>query len=266
MRHLPIVALSAMATMCAGDRSPVAPTRPVPGNDLVAEVARGGLVLFFRHASRDAGAITNEALALADRTAECVPGSELTAEGIADALAIGNAFKELSIRVDHVLASPTCRTTQMARLAFGAHEVTPALAYPDVWPENEAEHVAALRRLLSTPPRPGTVTVLVAHNNVLVPARTDFDLTLDQAEAAVLRPLGDRAELAGRVKKSDWLSRAPATPSRVPRVGFSVPFGPGTASAAGALTWGTSSTRPRAARPGRAAPGRAAIPAGRVRG
>ena len=207
MRPLTILAFAVAVAMCGKGSSPAVPSA-VPGNALVADVVRGGSVLFFRHAARDASAISNEDLARTDRTGGCAPGSELTSEGTADARAIGAAFRDLEIPVGRVIASPTCRTKQMAQLAFGAHEEMQALLYPEAFPENEGENVPELRRLLSTPPRPGTATVLVSHNNVLVPGRTDLDLTLDQAEAAVLRPLGDRVELVGRIKKSEWVAQA----------------------------------------------------------
>jgi phosphohistidine phosphatase SixA len=210
MRHALLVSLSCLVVGCNGGESPTAPTR-VPGNAVVEQVVRGGVVLFFRHAARDTGALPDDELTRLDRIGECAAGSELTAEGLADATAIGAAFRSLGIRQDRVVASPSCRTTQMARLAFGEHEVSTALLYPAAWPELEDEHVEMLRRLLSTAPRQGTVTVLVSHNNVLLEARAGLTLSLDQGEAAVFRPLGDRAELVGRVKKGEWIAHATPT-------------------------------------------------------
>ena len=196
-----VVCLAAAA--CFGSKTPTAPTT-LPS--LAAAAEHGGVVIFFRHAARDASAIANDALLEADRTGSCVPGAELTPQGIDDAVAIGQAFKRRGIRIDRVVASPTCRTQQMATLAFGAHETTPALAWPEVWAPDEADALQAqLPRLLSTPPRTGTVTVLISHSGVLIPTRMGLDIMLDQAEAALFHPVGDGAfDYLGKVAKGDW--------------------------------------------------------------
>jgi broad specificity phosphatase PhoE len=164
--------------------------------------------VFFRHAARDTSAIATDDLVAIDRAGRCVPGSELTADGIADAAAIGAAFRRLNIRVDHVYASPTCRTRQMAELAFGAFDTTLALAWPEIWPEDDSGPLAArLPELLGSVPPRGTTVVLISHNGVLIPSRMGLDIGLDQAEAAIFRPHGHgRFEFVGRIPKAEWLA------------------------------------------------------------
>jgi hypothetical protein len=95
----------------------------------------------------------------------------------------------------------------MAGVAFGAFETTRALTWPSMWAPGEGEALAPeLRQLLATRPAAREVIVLVGHNDVLRADRVGVDVTLDQAEAAVFRPLGgDRFELVGKIPRADWL-------------------------------------------------------------
>ena len=122
MRVRTVVVLCVAAAACGSEPSPTGPTGQRVS--LPSLVAGGGYVVFFRHAERDSAAITNDDLLEVDRTGACVPGSELTTRGESDSAAIGEAFRRRRIRIDRVYASPTCRTEQMARLAFGSHETT----------------------------------------------------------------------------------------------------------------------------------------------
>jgi phosphohistidine phosphatase SixA len=194
---------------CSSGPPPVAPTPLVASPevpDLVHELSSGGYVIFFRHAARDAAAISTPDLALADNQAECRPGSELTAAGIADVQSLKRAFEGLGIGVDRVYASPTCRTTQMAALMFARFEVTRALAWPGMWRSAEEPALTtSLRQLLGAPPAPHLNTVLISHNDVLQANRIGVGLTLDQAEAAIFRPLEDGTfQFVGRVLKEQW--------------------------------------------------------------
>jgi len=204
MRRLILAVLCVAATHFGAAASPTSPSSPDP--TLTSLVASGGYVVFFRHAARDSSVISNDALLAVDKTGECVPGSELTAQGEADTLAIGDAFKRRHIHVDHVYASPTCRTQQMATLAFGPHETTAGLAWPEIWAAEEAAALQpVLPDLLARQPARGTVTVLISHNGVLTPTRMGLDITLDQAEAAVFLPDGQgNFQLVGRIAKTEW--------------------------------------------------------------
>jgi phosphohistidine phosphatase SixA len=182
------------------------PTTPPPG--LIGQVASGGYVLFFRHSARDASMISTGDLAVADNAGQCVPGSELTSEGASDAGRIGEAFRRYGIRVDRVYASPTCRTTQMARLMFNAPADTRReLTWPGMWTAEERTTLTpGLRALLGTVPAAGTNLVLLSHNDVLTESRVGVTVTLGQGDAAVFRPSGDGAfELVGKILLQEWL-------------------------------------------------------------
>lgn len=176
---------------------------------LLSDVGAGGYVLFFRHSERDAGAISIPTLAAADNNGDCRPGSELTENGKADAVALGERFARYGIVVQKVYASPTCRTTQMATLAFGTFETTRALTWPGMWTGDESSTLTPrLRQLLATVPAPGGNIVLIAHNDVMTSDRVGVSVALDQAEAALFRPHGgDSFEFLGKIPKAEWMGR-----------------------------------------------------------
>jgi phosphohistidine phosphatase SixA len=210
-RRVLLVVVFAIHTACSS--SPIAPEeRPSGGGappteaELLRSVAAGGYVLFFRHAERNADAMGTAELARVDNEGACVPGSELTAQGMTDALTIGTGFQRHRVLVDRVYASPTCRTTQMAALAFGTFETTRALSWPDMWTEGERDSLTRmLRDLLSSAPAPGRNNVLVSHNNVLQADRIGLDVSLGQGEACVFRPItGSSFQLVGRISLQRW--------------------------------------------------------------
>lgn len=176
---------------------------------LLADVAGGGYVLFFRHAERDTAALSPTELAAVDRDGTCVRGSELTETGKSDSSALGERFRRYGVSIQKVYASPTCRTVEMARLAFGEFEGSPALLWSEYRDGAEPEAlVSAVRRWLSTPPEPGKTVVLISHNDILNRSRFGLNLVLEQAEAAVFRPLGgDAYEYVGRIPKAVWMGR-----------------------------------------------------------
>jgi len=215
-RILSVGVVCLLAAACGGSGSPTAPTSPVATSPqlpklegLMAEVAAGGSVVFFRHAARDAAAISTADLARADNDHLCVPGSALTPAGMADAVAIGRVFSAYRMAVDHVFVSPTCRTEQMAALAFPDHPVEERreLSWPDMWRPGEADTLPPLLcALLGEPPPRGSTTVMISHSNVLRPETTGVSVSLNQADGAVFHPLGmGHFELRGVIARDEWV-------------------------------------------------------------
>jgi hypothetical protein len=207
-RTLPLLVL--LLSGCSNGGSPVAPEAGGSPDDepsILQRVAAGGYVLFFRHAERDGSAMPTDELAIVDNAGTCRPGSELTEKGIADALALRDAFARLRVPVGNVYASPTCRTTQMATLMFGRFSVTRALTWPDMWLEGEEVSLTpSLRSLLGTVPASRRDNVLVSHSNVLQASRIGLDVALGQGDAAVFRPLGGmRFEFIGTIPLQQWV-------------------------------------------------------------
>ena len=207
-RTLVAAVVAALAlTLTAGGSTAADPS-------LVSSLRAGGLVLAFRHAATDFSKPDQDPVDLA----RCATQRNLSAQGRAEARAIGRAVRRLGIRVGPVLASQFCRTRETARLAFGRATVHPALLNTITTEHNAAwrRQIRNVRRLFGTKPAPGTITALVTHG-VVVSDTTGQ--TLEEGEALVIRPLGNsRYRIVGRVLAGEWATpAAPVVARRVAR-------------------------------------------------
>ncbi|MCB1740425.1 MAG: histidine phosphatase family protein, partial [Gammaproteobacteria bacterium] len=189
------------------------------GGALLARLRAGGLVLYFRHAATDWS--QSDRVERAGDWRSCDPQRmrQLSAQGRADAIRVGEAMRTLAIPVHRVYASPYCRTVQTAELlGLGAPEQT-----ADVMNLRVAEHfggraaiVTRARRLIGRMPEPDSPraranVVIVAHGNV---AREATPAYPGEAESLVLRPLGNaRFELLGRLTPDAWQRLAEQYPA-----------------------------------------------------
>jgi broad specificity phosphatase PhoE len=184
-----------LGTGAAGAAAPAPPT--------LAELRRGGFVIFFRHAATDPATADRDRADLGD----CERQGILSEAGRADARTIGDAFRTLAIPVGEVRSSPWCRCLETARLAFGRADSEPLLASIHGATGDEAlkaRLVAALKETLARAPAPGTNTVIVGHGFNLAGAAR---VPLAQGEAAIFRPKGaDGYQLAGKVGSREWLA------------------------------------------------------------
>jgi virginiamycin B lyase len=223
-RSLPALALAAVAAVggCdfGSDDDERPPERPqaarAPSGEgsrsLMDGLRRGGHVLVFRHAATD--------FSMADETRDlrdCTRQRNLNAEGRRQSRTIGSAMRRLAIPVGRVLASPYCRTRDTARLAFGRLRSSTALLSARYLTNSAARRrqPARLRRLLATPPRRGTNTVLVSHAFAIDDAT---GASLAEGEVAVVAPVGGRRafRIVATVEPDDWARLARR--SRQPRV------------------------------------------------
>ena len=136
---------------------------------LVSLLRNGGYTLYFRHTATDWS--HSDHLTQTGDWLSCDKQKmrQLSERGRADARRIGLAIRQLDIPVGRVLASPYCRTVETGKL-LDVGEVVPTA---DVMNLRAAEYVGGrmsivenARRLLATPPAPGTNTVITAHGNV----------------------------------------------------------------------------------------------------
>ena len=130
---------------------------PLAAEALIQALQQGGFVIYFRHAATDVTQTDSSTANFQD----CSTQRNLNPQGRADALAIGEAILTLGIPIGQVHSSAYCRARDTAMLAFGQAEITQDLTG---FPTDQTEQrIAALREMLSTPPIPGTNTILVAH-------------------------------------------------------------------------------------------------------
>lgn len=173
------------------------PVKAFSPGQLLAELRKGGYVLYFRHTATDFS--RDDARSRSED--DCDNQRPLTNEGRAQARAIGAAVRDLGIPVGKVLASPRCRTMETATLAFGRAEPSMSVRAGPARPES-ADRYSELRTLLSTPPERGSNIVIASHGNPFFGVAGPPYLA--EGEAAVLRPLGKDFEVVARIRVGDW--------------------------------------------------------------
>lgn len=178
------------------DRSS-APVRALSDAALLAELHKGGLVLYFRHTATDFSQSDKASRAFDD----CANQRNLTERGRADARAIGAAIRDLTIPVERVLASPLCRTMETARLVFGRAEASLEVR-AQAGAKSVQERFAPLRKLLDTPAAKGTNVAIVSHGNPFYGIAGPPYLV--EGEAAVVRGLGKDFAVIGRIRPEQW--------------------------------------------------------------
>src|SRR5712664_453157 len=179
------------------------PSRELPPAELLAELRKGGYVLYFRHAATDFSQNDERMKSYED----CANQRNLIDKGRADARAAGAAIRELRIPFERVLASPFCRTVETAQLLFGRAEKMQEVRGGPSAPAN-AERYSALRSILATPVRTGANLAIVSHGNPFHSVAGPPYLA--EGEAAVIRPLGADFQVIARIPVDRWDALASA--------------------------------------------------------
>ena len=159
--------------------------------ELAGLLRGGGLTLYFRHGLTERSQQDTQGRDYDD----CSKQRNLSSAGREESRAIGEAIRAARLPIGEVVASPYCRTLDTALLMFRKAERSTALL-PQTGADGRPGY-APLLRLVSTPPAPGTLRVVVAHN---VPEIA----RLEEGEAAVVRPLGDKFEVLATVGAKRW--------------------------------------------------------------
>ena len=176
----------------------LAQAEELSGSKLVAELRKGGYVLFIRHTSTDFSKNDSRMTSFED----CANQRPLTDQGREEARAIAGHLKRLGIPIGTVYASPYCRTVETAMLAFGKAEKTNQ-ARGGPLKSDDPRRYDALRTLLAGAPAPGATNVISSHGN---PYYGVFGPPyLAEGEIAVVRPGGPaRFETVARIRLTDW--------------------------------------------------------------
>jgi hypothetical protein len=173
---------------------------PIPNQNLVAELRKGGYVLYIRHTSTDFSRNDAQMTSFED----CASQRPLTDKGRDEARAVAGHIKRLRIPIDKVYASPFCRTVETAMLAFGKAEKTQDVRGGPLRTDDPKRY-DALKKLLATAPAKGFNDVISSHGN---PFHAVFGAPyLAEGEVAVVRPGGDgRFEALARIPLAGWES------------------------------------------------------------
>jgi phosphohistidine phosphatase SixA len=171
------------------------PEKAMRGADLLAELRKGGYVIYFRHTSTDFSRDDRRSRSDDD----CDNQRPLTDQGREEARAIGAAMRGLGIPLGPILASPRCRTTETAMLAFGRAEKTSAVRGG---PRTDPDRYYALRKIFLTPVPPGANVVIASHGNPFYAvAGAPY---LAEGEAAVVRAGTSDFEVVARIRHDAW--------------------------------------------------------------
>ena len=167
-----------------------------PDSTLVTNLKRGGYILVFRHGKTDWAQRDAEMVNFADRAAQ----RNLSDQGRHEATETGKALVALHIPVGKVLSSPMWRCRDTATLAFGHADTT-----IDLFQKGAASRESRLR-MLSTPPSKGTNTVLITHQDVLLPIMKLNRDELGEGDALIVKPLGKGSfEVLAQATPADWI-------------------------------------------------------------
>lgn len=183
--------------------------------DLLAQIRRGGFVLYLRHGATDSSR--------ADRAPQvdlndCSTQRLLSDAGRKQAQELGFILQRAQIPVGEVIHSPMCRARESAQLTFATHpellRPEPLLAYTaNLTSEEKKPVMAATRALVSMPVAPGTNRVIVAHAPNLADLMGYF--VKPEGTMVVLRPLGQsRFEYLGSIPPSHWDNLLATVPKR----------------------------------------------------
>lgn len=151
---------------------------------MLPKLQQGGYVIYFRHAATDMFQLDDNPV-----MGNCASQRNLSDEGKEQAANIGKAFRKLQIPVGTVKASPYCRTTETAKLAFDKAELDDKLYFATRLSAAERKANAQyLLDLMAKQPPAGSNTVIVAHNANLMEA---FGIWPDEeGDAFVYKPDG----------------------------------------------------------------------------
>src|SRR6266853_204386 len=198
-----VLALAACLPCAPAWQQPAAPersslaSRELPPAELLAELRKGGYILYFRHAATDFSQ-NDERMKSYD---DCDNQRNLIDKGRAYARAVGAAIRELRIPVERVLASPFCRTVETAQLVFGRAEKMQEVRGGPNAPAG-SERYAALRKIFATPVRAGSNLVVVSHGNPFYSVAGPPYLA--EGEAAVIRTRGADFQVIARIRIDSW--------------------------------------------------------------
>ncbi len=165
-------------------------TEASSGNPELDAMRDGGFVVFVRHPETDASPMSADADGHLENLSDCSLQRNLTDAGREDARSLGEDIERLDVPVGEVLASPYCRTSETAELAFGDVEEAPELATPRYLPPDDPEadaRIEYLRNIFSTPPAEGTNTFVMSHELNL---RLVSGASVPEGGAVVFEPRG----------------------------------------------------------------------------
>jgi phosphohistidine phosphatase SixA len=177
---------------------------------LINALRGGGYVIVIRHGATPTDQADTDPLHLGNVDKQ----RQLNDSGRAQARSIGEAMRKLKIPVSEVYTSMFNRAVETGKL-LGFGEVKPSLDFAEgglVVTSIENNHRAqALRKLVATPPLPGTNVVVVTHRPNILDAFGKDWFEVKEGEASIFKPDGAGGyKLVVRLQADDWSKLAQA--------------------------------------------------------
>jgi phosphohistidine phosphatase SixA len=179
------------------------PTAYADDKDIAAALRAGDLVIVVRHGATFPDQADTDPLNFDNIAAQ----RNLNDKGKALAKAFGEALRQAEIPIGKVYTSKYNRAYETAVIAgFKDIEKTPDLTEGGlvVSPNENNRRAEAFRKLLATPPKAHTNTILITHQPNIVAALGKDWFDVKEGEASIFRPADGSYKLVARVQMEDW--------------------------------------------------------------
>ena len=179
--------------------------RPAAADDkaLAQALRAGGLVIVVRHGATFPDKADTDPLNYDNIAAQ----RNLNDKGKALAKAFGDALRQAGVPIGTVYSSMYNRAYETAVLA-GFKDIVKTLDLTEgglvVSPNENNRRNAAFLKMLATPPKPGTDTVLVTHLPNIINALGKDWFDVKEGEASIFRPENGSYKLVARVQMDEW--------------------------------------------------------------
>jgi broad specificity phosphatase PhoE len=180
------------------------PGLAIAANSDIAQALRaGGFVVVVRHGATFPDQADTDPLNFDNLAAQ----RNLNDTGKALAKAFGDAIRQVGIPVGKVYTSKYNRAYETAVLAgFKDIEKTADLTEGGlvVSPNENNRRAEAFRKMLGTPPKPGTNAILITHKPNIVDGLGKDWFDVKEGEASVFRPENGGYKLIARIQMDEW--------------------------------------------------------------
>ena len=183
---------------------------PLSEAEVINALRGGGYIIVIRHGATPTDQADTDPLHLENIDKQ----RQLNDSGRAQARLIGEAMRKLKIPVGEVYTSMFNRAVETGKL-LGFGEVKPSLDFAEgglvVTSIENNRRAQALRKLVATPPLPGTNVVVVTHRPNIIDAFGKDWFEVKEGEASIFKPDGAGGyKLVVRLQADDWSKLAQA--------------------------------------------------------
>ena len=179
------------------------PAAAADDKELAQALRAGGLIILVRHAVTFRDQADTDPLHPENIAAQ----RQLNDRGKAAAKGFGDALRQIGAPVGKVYTSQFNRAYETASSA-GFKDIEKTVDLNEIGqvasPNENSRRTAELRKMLGTPPAPGTNTVIVTHGfSVMIALGKDW-FDAKEGEASVFRPANGSYTLLARVQMDEW--------------------------------------------------------------